>query len=51
MLGMTYTLSKRTTLYAEVDRTKLAGGFATGGTTKLNQTRQSGVAAGIMHTF
>lgn len=51
MLGVTYTLSKRTTLYAEADRTKLAGGFATGGTTKLNQTRQSGVAAGIMHMF
>jgi predicted porin len=49
--GVTYQLSKRTTLYAEADRTQLKGGFATGGTTKLNQTRQSGVAAGIMHTF
>jgi predicted porin len=49
--GLTYLLSKRTTLYAEVDRTKLKGGFATGGTTKLNQTRQNGMAAGIMHMF
>ena len=51
MAGITYLLSKRTTLYAEVDRTALAGGFATGGTSKLNQTRQSGMAAGIMHVF
>lgn len=51
MTGVTYSLSKRTTLYAEIDRTRLEGGLATGGTTKLNQTRQSGVAAGIMHTF
>lgn len=51
MVGVTYGLSKRTTLYAEADRTKLSGGFATGGTTKLNQTRQSGMATGIMHMF
>ncbi|UGQ46191.1 porin [Massilia endophytica] len=51
MLGVTYELSRRTTLYAELDRTKLEGGFATGGTTKLNQTRQRGMAAGMMHTF
>ncbi|WP_296951462.1 porin [uncultured Massilia sp.] len=49
--GVTYSLSRRTTLYAEIDRTRLEGGFASGGTTKLNQTRQSGIAAGIMHTF
>ena len=49
--GITYSLSKRTTLYAEIDRTRLEGGLASGGTTKLNQTRQSGMAAGIMHTF
>jgi predicted porin len=51
MAGVTYVLSRRTTLYAEADRTKLKGGFATGGTTKLNQTRQSGLAAGMMHMF
>lgn len=51
MVGLTYSLSKRTTLYAEADRTKLDGGFASGGTTRLNQTRQNGMAAGIMHMF
>jgi predicted porin len=51
MAGVTYLLSKRTTLYAELDRTRLVGGFATGGTARLNQTRQSGMAAGIMHMF
>ena len=49
--GVTYQMSKRTTLYAEVDSTKLKGGFASGGTTRLNQTRQRGMAAGIMHVF
>jgi predicted porin len=51
MAGVTYALSKRTNLYAEVDHTKLNGGFATGGTTKLNQSSQNGVAAGMMHMF
>lgn len=51
MVGVTYDLSKRTILYAELDRTHLEGGFATGGNTKLGQTRQRGMAAGIMHQF
>lgn len=51
MAGLTYDLSKRTNLYAEVDVTKLDGGYATGGTTKLNQRSQTGVSAGIMHMF
>lgn len=51
MLGATYALSKRTTLYAEADFHKLSGAYATGGTTRLNQTRQTGVSFGMMHTF
>lgn len=51
MVGLTYALSRRTTLYSEVDIHKLDGGFATGGTTRLNQSRRTGISAGIMHTF
>lgn len=51
MVGVTYLLSKRTTLYAEIDHARLKDGFASGGTTKLQQTAQRGMAAGIMHTF
>lgn len=51
ILGATYSLSKRTTLYAELDRTKLDGSYASGGTRALNQTQQTGFSAGIMHTF
>jgi predicted porin len=51
IFGLTYDLSKRTTLYSEVDFNRLDGSFARGGTKPLNQTRQTGLAAGIMHTF
>jgi predicted porin len=51
MTGITYDLSKRTVLYSEVDVTKLNGGYATGGTNRLNQSRQTGVSAGINHMF
>lgn len=51
MTGMTYSMSKRTLLYAEVDVARLDGGYATGGTSKLNQSRQTGVSAGINHMF
>ncbi|MES2261205.1 MAG: porin [Pseudomonadota bacterium] len=51
MAGLTYNFSARTNLYAEVDVNKLDGGYATGGTTKLNQSRQTGMSAGIMHMF
>lgn len=51
MVGLTYALSRRTTLYSEIDIHKLDGGFATGGTTRLNQSRRTGISAGIMHTF
>ena len=51
MLGVRYDLSKRTVLYAEIDRNKFDGGFATGGTTRLNQRSQTGTSAGIMHVF
>ena len=51
MAGLTYDLSKRTVLYSEVDVNKLDGGYASGGTTKLNQTRQTGISAGINHMF
>ena len=49
--GITYDLSKRTVLYSEVEVTKLDGGYASGGTTRLNQTRQTGISAGINHMF
>ena len=51
IVGVAYLLSRRTTLYAEVDQTRLKDGFASGGTTSLNQSSQRGMAAGIMHTF
>jgi predicted porin len=51
IFGLTYDMSKRTTLYSEVDINRLDGSFASGGTKPLNQTRQTGLAAGIMHMF
>ena len=51
MTGLTYDLSKRTNLYAEVDFTRFDGAYVGGGTTKLNQSSQTGVSAGIMHMF
>jgi len=51
MTGITYSLSARTLLYSEVDVTRLKGGYAAGGTVKLNQSRQTGLSAGINHTF
>lgn len=51
MVGLTYEMSKRTTLYGAIDSTKLAGANATGGTTKLNQTTQTGISVGMMHMF
>lgn len=51
IVGMTYDFSKRTNFYAEVDYNKLDGAFARGGTKLLNQTQQTGIAAGIMHMF
>ncbi|CDG81091.1 porin [Janthinobacterium agaricidamnosum] len=51
MLGLRYDLSKRTVLYAEIDRNKFDGAFASGGTTPLNQRGQTGTSAGIMHMF
>ncbi len=51
IVGMTYNFSKRTNFYAEVDFNRLDGAFAKGGTKALEQTRQTGMAAGIMHMF
>jgi predicted porin len=51
MIGATYALSKRTTLYSDIDVTHLDGGYASGGTTALNQTRQTGISIGVMHMF
>lgn len=46
IVGGTYALSKRTNLYAEVDRTRFSG------TAIVNtQTNQTGVSAGLNHTF
>jgi predicted porin len=46
MAGITYQLSKRTTLYAEVDNTRFKGNAITSG-----QTNQTGVAVGINERF
>ena len=46
MLGATYHFSKRTNLYAEIDRSKLRGNAIL-----LTQTQQTGVSAGINHVF
>jgi predicted porin len=51
MTGITYSMSKRTLLYAEADVARLAGGYARGGTVILNQSRQTGASAGINHMF
>jgi predicted porin len=51
MTGITYSMSKRTLLYAEVDVARLDGGYARGGTVILNQSRQTGASAGINHMF
>lgn len=51
MVGATYALSKHTSLYSEIDLTRLDGSYASGGTQALNQTRQTGVSMGIMHMF
>lgn len=44
--GATYALSKRTNLYAEVDRTRFSGGAIVN-----NQKVQTGVSAGLNHSF
>jgi predicted porin len=46
ILSATYALSKRTNLYAEVDRNKYSGNFVL-----LTQTGQTGVSAGINTLF
>ncbi len=51
MIGATYALSKRTTLYSEIDRNSLDGGYASGGTQALNQSHQTGISFGMMHMF
>lgn len=50
MLGLSYTLSKRTALYAEVDSTKFSG-VAIGRVSPAGQDRQTGVSAGVFHQF
>jgi predicted porin len=46
ILSVTYALSKRTNLYAEVDRTKLNGNFVT-----VGQGSQTGMAFGLNQLF
>jgi predicted porin len=46
MLSATYDLSKRTNLYAEIDRAKLSGNFIT-----VGQTHQTGISAGVNTLF
>jgi predicted porin len=46
ILSATYALSKRTNLYAEVDRNKYTGSFITTG-----HSGQTGVSAGVNHDF
>jgi predicted porin len=52
ILGITYTLSKRTLLYADIDYTHFTGGYATNAT--LNPSlheKQTGVSFGMNHWF
>jgi predicted porin len=51
ILSGTYSLSKRTALYAEIDTTKFGGNQVIGFGTPLTQERQTGISAGISHTF
>ena len=57
ILGATYSLSKRTKLYADIDTTKLDGnqvlGYSavTGITAPANENRTTGLSLGISHLF
>jgi predicted porin len=48
MVGGTYSLSKRTLFYAAVDNSRLSGTTAKAAN---NQTSQTGISAGIFHSF
>lgn len=51
MVGATYALSKRTTLYTEVDHSKLDGVARVGATTATPQDKQTGFSVGVSHLF
>jgi predicted porin len=52
IVGITYLLSKRTLLYADVDYTKFTGGYVTNATLNPSQhASQTGVSFGINHFF
>ena len=53
ILGMTYSLSKRTNFYADIDTTKLNGNTVLISTTSptVSENRTSGVSVGISHLF
>jgi predicted porin len=46
ILSVTYALSKRTNLYAEIDRSKLSGNFIT-----VGQSNQTGMSVGLNELF
>lgn len=50
MASLVYALSKRTSLYAEVDHTKF-NGVAIGQISPAGQDRQTGVSVGVFHQF
>lgn len=51
LLGATYALSKRTSLYAGLDTTKLSGTQILGFGQALTEDRSSGVSVGLNHFF
>lgn len=50
IFGATYSLSKRTNFYADIDNAKFSGPVAVA-LTKNGQTSQTGISAGINHLF
>ncbi|MDB5990053.1 MAG: porin [Herbaspirillum sp.] len=51
MAGLIYVLSKRATLYAEVDYTKLTGNQILGVGTAINQNKVLGISVGMAEIF
>ena len=51
MIGATYSLSKRTNFYADIDFTKLKDNQVLVGTAGRTEDRQTGVSVGINHFF
>jgi predicted porin len=51
-LGVTYSLSKSTQFYADVDYTHFTGGYVTNATLNpFGHAKQTGVSFGMNHNF